>query len=105
MECSRCRGLMVRDHVVALLDTEIHGEVWRCVCCGHILDPVIMANRRRMWSNLLDIRTPARLSNARQLKAKSRRSCSVWPRKGSTAVRVSQRTGPPYSGEVRGPQC
>ena len=47
MECSRCRGLMVRDHVVALLDTVIHGEVWRCVCCGHILDPVILANRRR----------------------------------------------------------
>ncbi len=47
MECSRCRGLMVRDHVFDLLDTGIHGDVWRCVCCGHILDPVILANRRR----------------------------------------------------------
>ncbi len=46
MECSRCHGLMVRDRIFDLLDTEIQGAVWRCVCCGDILDPVILTNRR-----------------------------------------------------------
>ena len=46
MECSRCNGLMVRDHVLGMLHTEFQGLVWRCVCCGNILDSFIAANRR-----------------------------------------------------------
>ena len=47
MKCSRCHGFMVRDHILDVLDTEIHSEVWRCICCGNIMDPIILANRSR----------------------------------------------------------
>ncbi len=47
MKCSRCHGFMVRDHILDVLDTEIHSEVWRCICCGNITDPIILANRSR----------------------------------------------------------
>ncbi len=53
MECVRCHGLMVRDHVFDLLDTEIHGDVWRCISCGNILDPVILVNGRKTLSKTL----------------------------------------------------
>ena len=48
MECTRCRGLMVEDHFI-----DLHGtgglmwmRGWRCMNCGHVVDPLIEANRR-----------------------------------------------------------
>lgn len=46
MECVKCHGLMVPDRFV---DIEESGERefggWRCLVCGNITDPVIVANR------------------------------------------------------------
>lgn len=47
MNCSRCQGLMVKDH---LLDFEgTFGHMWttgyRCMNCGHVHDPVIQQHR------------------------------------------------------------
>lgn len=49
MECLRCHGLMVVDAFEDLkanpFAMSFHG--WRCICCGDILDPVILAHRAR----------------------------------------------------------
>lgn len=46
MECVRCRGLMVVDRFVDLeASSEPEFAGWRCVVCGNISDPVIIANR------------------------------------------------------------
>lgn len=49
MHCERCRGLMVVDRFTDLLDEtgQITFRGWRCVCCGEIVDPVIVTNRMR----------------------------------------------------------
>jgi len=47
MECERCNGLMVPDRAYDLQDSEIHCDVWRCVCCGHILDSMILTHQGR----------------------------------------------------------
>jgi hypothetical protein len=48
MECVRCRGLMVEDRFVDLVES---GQAafggWRCLVCGNITDPVIVANRQQ----------------------------------------------------------
>lgn len=47
MKCSRCFGMMVRDHLLDIKETVgpmwIAG--WRCVACGNIIDPVIEKHR------------------------------------------------------------
>lgn len=46
MDCVRCQGFMVVDCFVDLAasgETAFNG--WRCVVCGNISDPVIIANR------------------------------------------------------------
>ena len=53
MECRRCHGLMVRDRLYDLQDTNIHCDVWRCVCCGDVFDGLILMNRTRSGSRLL----------------------------------------------------
>ena len=45
MECQRCHGLMVQDRAYDLLDTHIHCDVWRCICCGNMLDALILLNQ------------------------------------------------------------
>lgn len=40
MSCTRCQGLMIRDIAYDLLDTHIHSQVWHCVCCGEVVDPL-----------------------------------------------------------------
>lgn len=45
MNCRRCQGLMIRDIAYDLFDTYIHSQVWRCICCGEVLDPLIARNR------------------------------------------------------------
>ncbi len=48
MRCMRCRGLMVRDQFYDMLDDSGYLSFygWRCVCCGNVLDPLILKNRR-----------------------------------------------------------
>ncbi len=46
MECVRCHGLVVVDCFVDLEgSSEAEFTGWRCVACGDISDPVIIANR------------------------------------------------------------
>jgi len=52
MECQRCHGLMVQDRAYDLLDTHIHCDVWRCICCGNIFDTLILLNQRNWQSQL-----------------------------------------------------
>ena len=47
MSCSRCQGLMVREFIVDLYVSPTGGSAWRCVSCGHLVDPVIVSNRQR----------------------------------------------------------
>ncbi len=57
MRCTRCQGLMVRDHFYDLLDDSGHLSIrgWRCVNCGNILDRVILRNRARRLSHMVRI--------------------------------------------------
>lgn len=47
MTCQRCQGLMVADHCVDLEEGSTHLwiRVWRCVCCGDIIDSLIRRHR------------------------------------------------------------
>lgn len=48
MECVRCQGLMVSDRFVDLVESgEAKFGGWRCLVCGNITDPVIVANREQ----------------------------------------------------------
>jgi len=48
MKCMRCQGLMVEDHFIDLYWTGglMWMKGWRCMNCGHVVDPLIEANRR-----------------------------------------------------------
>lgn len=48
MTCRRCQGCMARDHFLDLQESggEWWTEGWRCINCGHVLDPVVERNRR-----------------------------------------------------------
>ena len=48
MQCVRCNGLMVFDRFADLADDtgQIEFGGWRCLVCGNIADPVIVANRQ-----------------------------------------------------------
>ena len=47
MKCARCSGLMVKDHLLDMLESYV--PMWmrglRCVACGNIEDPLIHYNR------------------------------------------------------------
>lgn len=47
MNCSRCQGLMVREHFLDFEGT--YGHTWssgyRCMNCGNVVDPVIEQHR------------------------------------------------------------
>ena len=47
MHCSRCRGLMVKDHFLDIEGgfREMWTASWRCMNCGHVHDAVIEQNR------------------------------------------------------------
>jgi hypothetical protein len=47
MTCHRCEGPMVSDCCLDLLSgTGTFGvNLWRCLCCGEVADPVILAHR------------------------------------------------------------
>jgi hypothetical protein len=46
--CMRCDGLLVSEDCMDLLDEtgEIRFKAWRCVCCGNLIDTVIVRNRK-----------------------------------------------------------
>jgi hypothetical protein len=48
MNCERCQGMMLEDHLIDM--EESNGSMWitawRCVNCGHTVDPVMTANRQ-----------------------------------------------------------
>ncbi len=48
MHCTRCSGLMVKDHFMDFEGTCGHtwASSWRCMNCGHVHDAVIEVNRR-----------------------------------------------------------
>ena len=48
MECMRCQGLMVEDHFIDMHWTGglMWMKGWRCMNCGHVVDPLIEANHR-----------------------------------------------------------
>ena len=52
MRCRRCRGLLVKDRLYDLYDTQLHTEAWRCIACGDLLDPVILRNRAGQSDNV-----------------------------------------------------
>jgi hypothetical protein len=45
VECERCGGLMVGEVCMDLLNSELKCVASRCVQCGEVVDPVILANR------------------------------------------------------------
>ena len=45
MRCNRCKGLLVKDRLYDLYDTQWKLDAWRCVACGDLLDAVILRNR------------------------------------------------------------
>ena len=47
MECTRCDGLMVSDHLIDMRESSIPMWMkgWRCVSCGNIVDPLIQRHR------------------------------------------------------------
>jgi hypothetical protein len=48
VNCLRCRGLMVVDHLVDMEASEglMWITAWRCVNCGYAVDPGMAANRQ-----------------------------------------------------------
>ena len=48
MQCPRCRCLMVPDQFFDLINDGGYWafDGWRCLCCGNILDPVIIRNQQ-----------------------------------------------------------
>ncbi len=48
MTCSRCHGLMHEHHFFDFEGTQgfMWMKGWRCLNCGHAVDPVLEANRR-----------------------------------------------------------
>ncbi|HXV68976.1 MAG TPA: hypothetical protein VD738_08630 [Nitrospira sp.] len=59
MHCSRCHGLMVRDHFLDFEGTT--GHMWatgyRCMNCGHVHDPVIEQRRLAQLQQAAALRT------------------------------------------------
>jgi|GEM_PF-529031 len=49
VDCPRCNGTMIEQEFTDILNDSgrIHEEMWRCMTCGEVCDPVILANRAR----------------------------------------------------------
>lgn len=47
MQCARCQGLMVKDRLVDLQESNssIWLHVWRCMNCGEVVDAHIVERR------------------------------------------------------------
>ena len=55
MECIRCQGLMVGEQFFDFEGTQgfMWMKGWRCLNCGHAVDPVIEANHRLHEATML----------------------------------------------------
>jgi hypothetical protein len=53
MHCSRCQGLMLKEHLLDLEGGfgEMWTQSWRCTNCGAIHDAVIEQNRLALKAN------------------------------------------------------
>lgn len=58
MECLRCHGMMVEERFEDLRGDphDVSFPGWRCVCCGDVVDPVIVRHRTAGFSPVLPIR-------------------------------------------------
>ena len=58
MDCLRCHGLMVQERFEDLRGDPHHVSFqgWRCVCCGNVVDPVIIRHSAVGLSPVLPIR-------------------------------------------------
>ena len=47
MTCTRCQGCMAKDQFLDLMESaeDMWLAGWRCLNCGHVLDPVMERNR------------------------------------------------------------
>lgn len=52
MMCLRCEGLMVQDDFFELLESNRRLAIWRCVRCGEVVDPSIVANRKHQLAGV-----------------------------------------------------
>jgi len=66
MECLRCHGMMVVERFEDLRGDPHHISFhgWRCVCCGNIVDPVIIRHRAVGLSPVLPIHGAASAAHA-----------------------------------------
>jgi hypothetical protein len=64
MRCIRCQGLMVEDYFFDFEGTQGFRwmECWRCLNCGHAMDPLIEANCRLHEATVL-VRPSGELEN------------------------------------------
>ena len=78
MECMRCQGLMAADH---FLDLKWTGGLmwmkgWRCMNCGHVVDPLIEKNRCLQEAPLLGMaEAPVELATEEVYLEAERGSC------------------------------
>ena len=45
MNCPRCEGLLVNDHLYHHRESLYILAIWRCVNCGATFDPISIGNR------------------------------------------------------------
>jgi len=47
MDCHRCHGFMVTEHLVDVFDgpSPTHAAVWRCLNCGELYDTLVLSHR------------------------------------------------------------
>jgi hypothetical protein len=56
MNCRRCQGLMISDRFIDLEETgHLWMTGWRCMNCGHVVDPVTEHNRTLQAQGLVDV--------------------------------------------------
>ena len=66
MQCPRCQGTMIVDHLVDIATSdEIWMPGWRCLMCGEIIDPVIENHRQQQEHRQEIVGAISGLSSAR----------------------------------------
>jgi len=70
MECICCQGLMAEDHFFGFEGTQVFMWImwmkgWRCLNCGHAVDPLIAANRRLHEASVV-VRPSEELENEKE---------------------------------------
>jgi len=78
MRCIRCQGLMVEDYFFDFEGTEgfMWMKSWRCLNCGHAVDPLMEANCR-LHEATVAVRPPGELENEK-LHVSLRAETGIW---------------------------